>query len=111
MVERAPVNTFNTGQCLHFPRQGQFHIVKYMAGFATSVERPGGRGSTGSHVEAIQKGPDPIVKTSDGAVVKCNYVVVATNSQINNSVTIHTKQEPYRTYVIGALIPKQLVPP
>jgi Rieske Fe-S protein len=43
--------------------------------------------------------------------VTCNYVVVATNSPINNWVTIHTKQEPYRTYVIGALIPKQLLPP
>ena len=41
MVERAPVPTFNTGRCLQFPRQGQFHIVKYMAGLAKAVERLG----------------------------------------------------------------------
>jgi Rieske Fe-S protein len=38
-------------------------------------------------------------------------VVVATNSPINNWVTIHTKQEPYRTYVVGILMPKGSIPP
>ena len=111
MVESAPVPTFNTGRCLQFPRQGQFHIVKYMAGLAKAVERLGGRIYTRSHVEDIQEGPQPLVKTSDGATVRCHHVVVATNTPINNWVSIHTKQEPYRTYVIGALIPKALVPP
>ena len=111
LVDRAPVKTFDTGPCLRFPRQGQFHVIKYMAGLAKAVERLGGRIYTRSHVEEIQEGAHPVVKTSDKASVRCNHVVVATNSPINNWVTIHTKQEPYRTYVIGALIPKELLPP
>src|SRR5438874_9572151 len=31
-LERAPLEAFDTGPCLHFPRQGQFHPLKYLAG-------------------------------------------------------------------------------
>lgn len=98
------------GRALCFPRQGQLHAVKYMAGLADAVERHGGRIFTRSHVSDIRKGEHPVVVTSDGRSVRCNSVVVATNSPINNWVTMHTKQEPFRTYVIGALIPKGSVP-
>lgn len=37
-------------------------------------------------------------------------VVVATNTPINDWVTIHTKQAPYRTDVIGLQIPSGSVP-
>jgi glycine/D-amino acid oxidase-like deaminating enzyme/nitrite reductase/ring-hydroxylating ferredoxin subunit len=105
MTERKPF-----GRALCFPRQGQFHIVKYMAGLAEAIERRGGRIFTRSHVSDIQKGDQPTVVTTGGRSVRCRQVVVATNSPINNWVTIHTKQEPYRTYVIGALVPKGSVP-
>jgi glycine/D-amino acid oxidase-like deaminating enzyme/nitrite reductase/ring-hydroxylating ferredoxin subunit len=111
MAERAPLKAFNTGACVHFPRQGQFHIVKYMAGLAAAIERRGGRLYDRTHVTSIRKGHRPEVTASTGKSVKCNFVVVATNSPINNWVSIHTKQEPYRTYVIGAAIPKGVVPP
>ena len=29
-VERAPITTFDTGPALRFPRQGQFHVLKYL---------------------------------------------------------------------------------
>jgi Rieske Fe-S protein len=35
--------------------------------------------------------------------------VVATNTPVNDWLAIHTKQAPYRTYVIGALVPKNSV--
>ena len=38
-------------------------------------------------------------------------MVVATNTPVNNYVTMHTKQHPYRTYVIGGLIPKNAIQP
>src|SRR5437868_2375388 len=31
MVERAPIDSYDTGPCLRFPRQGQFHPLKYLA--------------------------------------------------------------------------------
>src|SRR4051794_12282007 len=33
-VPRAPLSSFDTGRCLRFPRQGQFHPLKYVAGLA-----------------------------------------------------------------------------
>jgi Rieske Fe-S protein len=38
--------------------------------------------------------------------VACDAIVVATNTPINDVVTIHTKQAPYTTYVIGARVPR-----
>jgi glycine/D-amino acid oxidase-like deaminating enzyme/nitrite reductase/ring-hydroxylating ferredoxin subunit len=111
MVERAPLPRFNTGPCLCFPRQGQFHAVKYMAGLADAAERRGVRIHTRSHVSEIKQGHHPVVSTEDRKSVRCNHVVVATNSPINNWVTIHTKQEPYRTYVVGILMPKGSISP
>jgi glycine/D-amino acid oxidase-like deaminating enzyme/nitrite reductase/ring-hydroxylating ferredoxin subunit len=110
MLDRAPIERYDSGACLHFPHQGQFHIVKYMAGLADAAERLGVRIFTRTHVEDIRKGEHPVVVSREGRSVKCNHVVVATNTPINDWVTIHTKQEAYRTYVIGALVPKGAVP-
>jgi Rieske Fe-S protein len=62
-------------------------------------------------VTEIREGDHLVVMTEGGKSVFCNHVVVATNSPINNWVTIHTKQEPYRTYVVGILMPKGSVSP
>jgi glycine/D-amino acid oxidase-like deaminating enzyme/nitrite reductase/ring-hydroxylating ferredoxin subunit len=105
----APVTTFNTGPCLRFPRQGQFHPLKYVQGLAKAIERDGGRIHTGSHVTGVQGGLRPKV-TGDGFSVTAEAVVIATNSPISDLVSIHTKQAPYRTYVIGARIPRGVVP-
>src|SRR4029453_19145334 len=50
------------------------------------------------------------VTTSDGHVITADRVVVATNSPVNDWVILHTKQAAYRTYVIGARIPRGSVP-
>src|SRR5207245_5822966 len=49
-VPRAPLDSFDTGPCLCFPRQGQFHPLRYLAGLASAIERLGGRIFTGTHV-------------------------------------------------------------
>src|SRR6185312_12048861 len=41
-----------------------------------------------------------------GRTVRADAIVVATNTPVNDLVAIHTKQAPYRTYVIGARIPR-----
>jgi glycine/D-amino acid oxidase-like deaminating enzyme/nitrite reductase/ring-hydroxylating ferredoxin subunit len=110
MVDRAPLANFETGPCLCFPRQAQFHIVKYMAGLATAFERIGGRIFTRTHVEDIRRGEHPVIVSREGKQVECNHLVVATNTPINDWLVIHTKQEAYRTYVIGAAVPKGSAP-
>ena len=110
MVDGAPIPGYATGKALLFPEQGQFHPVKYLEGVAKAIEREGGRIHTRSHVESIHGGENPSVKVQNGPTVKAKCVVVATNTPINDWVKIHTKQAPYRTYVIGVLVPKRHIP-
>lgn len=108
-IARAPIKDFDTGTALRFPRQGQFHILKYIAGLARAIERDGGRLVSYTHATKIEGGERAIVETDKGFTITAANVVVATNSPINDIVSIHTKQSPYRTYVIGARVPKDAV--
>lgn len=110
MVERAPLGSFNTGPALRFPHQGQFHPLKYLAGLAQFITRRGGKIYTHTHATRISGGRHARVETAGGAIVGCNAIVVATNTPINDRLVIHTKQAPYRTYVIGVEVPVGSVP-
>lgn len=94
------------GPCIRFPQQAQFHIMKYLHGLTRAVTRMGGKIYTKTQAKNISK---------DGA--ECNgykvvaaHIVVATNTPVNNLVAIHTKQFPYRTYVIALKVPKAQIP-
>ena len=109
-LNRAPVTAFDTGRCLVFPDQAQFHPLKYLSGLARAIVRDGGRICTRScHVEKIEGGEKATITIRRGATVTASSVVVATNTPINDLFSIHTKQAAYRTYVIGALVPKGAV--
>jgi glycine/D-amino acid oxidase-like deaminating enzyme/nitrite reductase/ring-hydroxylating ferredoxin subunit len=103
-VQRAPIETFNTGPCLRFPEQAQLHPLKYMAGLARAAIERGVAIYTKTRAESIERGAPAHVRTRGGQVT-ANFIVVATNSPFIDRVTIHTKQAPYHTYVIGAQIP------
>lgn len=104
-VERVPWDSFDTGPALRFPRQAQFHPLKYLAGLATGIHRMGGRIYTQTHAHEIEGGKQARIETDGGGVVTADSVVVATNSPVNDLIAIHTKQAAYQTYVIGARIP------
>jgi glycine/D-amino acid oxidase-like deaminating enzyme/nitrite reductase/ring-hydroxylating ferredoxin subunit len=112
LVDCVPLDSFKTGPALRFPRQAQFHILKYVKGLARAIERDGGRIYGQTHADEIEGLTDhhARVKTSNGATVSAQTVVVATNSPVNDRVVIHTKQAPYRTYVIGARVPRGRIP-
>ena len=110
-LDRAPLDSFDTGPCLHFPNQAQFHPLKYLTGLARAIERAGGKLYTGSHADEIEGGADAYVTTTGGYKINADAIVVATNSPVNDRVTMHTKQAPYTTYVIGVRIPRGSVPP
>ncbi|HYI97936.1 MAG TPA: FAD-dependent oxidoreductase [Bryobacteraceae bacterium] len=110
MIDKAPIPGYDTGSALLFPSQGQFHPVKYLDGLARAILRNGGQIHTRSHVENVKGGENPYLKVKDGPKVHAHQIVVATNTPVNDWVTIHTKQAPYRTYVIGILVPKGTVP-
>jgi len=108
-VERAPIMSFDTGPALRFPRQGQFHVLKYLRAVAAAAKREGARIYNGTHVDRIEGGKDARVETSSG-VIRADAIVVATNSPVNDLVAIHTKQAAYRTFVIGARVRRGSVP-
>ncbi|HET7730229.1 MAG TPA: FAD-dependent oxidoreductase [Usitatibacter sp.] len=107
--DRAPIEGFDTGRCLRFPRQGQFHPLKYLSGLAHALVRDGGTIHCGVHAERIEGGASPCVHTASGYRIDCTDVVVATNTPINDRVAIHTKQAPYMTYVVALRVPRGTV--
>lgn len=93
-------------KCLLFKNQAQFHILKYLKGLTEGIKALGGKIFTESRAENI---------TEKGAVVNgftfsAQHIVVATNTPINDLVTMHTKQHAYRTYVIAGKIKKDIIP-
>lgn len=110
LFERAPVDSFNTGVALRFPRQAQFHSLEYLHGLAHAITRDGGRIYTGTRVTLVEDGEPAKVVTASGHTILADDVVVATNSPINDWMVMHTKQAPYRTYVIALQIPPGSVP-
>jgi glycine/D-amino acid oxidase-like deaminating enzyme/nitrite reductase/ring-hydroxylating ferredoxin subunit len=110
LVARAPIETFDTGPALRFPRQGQFHPLYYLTGLSQAIAGYGGRIFSETHATKIEGGSSAHVETALGPVVTCDVIVVATNTPVNDRVAIHTKQAPYVTYVIGVQVPKGSVP-
>ena len=109
MVDRAPLPEFDTGPCLKFERQGQFHPLKYLNGLVEAIFERGNRIYTGTHVTKVKGGDGAYVQTQRGLKISANAIVVATNSPINDTLVIHSKQAPYITYVIGCLIPASTI--
>ena len=112
--ERIVLCDHETGPCLCFPRQARFQPLKYLSALAKAVEKRGGKIYTGCRVKDVQ-GADPNnneparAQIDDGpAAVLADAIVVATNAPapINDWMGIYTKQASYRTYMIGATVPK-----
>lgn len=103
-LDAAPVRGFYSGACLHFPRQGQFHPLKYLNGLASAFTRLGGRLHTGTRASSVAGGTSVVVETADGRKVTAGAAVIATNVPFNDRLAIHTKQAPYHSYVIAARV-------
>ncbi|HUQ68809.1 MAG TPA: FAD-dependent oxidoreductase [Planctomycetaceae bacterium] len=102
---RAPLVGFDTGRCLRYPHQAQFHPLKYMTRLMAEIQQLGGQIFHDTAVEKVAGGRRALVTTAHGPSVSAEAVVVATNTPINDMFAIHTKQAPYLTYVIGVKVP------
>jgi glycine/D-amino acid oxidase-like deaminating enzyme/nitrite reductase/ring-hydroxylating ferredoxin subunit len=109
IIPRAPIDSFDTGTTLKFPDQITLHPLKYIRGLARGIVRYGGQIFENTHVTKISDGITAQVHTRNNYTVKAESVVVATNSPIHTLFSIHTKQAPYRTYVVGLLVPRYSV--
>lgn len=110
LLDGVPGLSFDTGTCVRYARQAQFHPLKYLAGLARAFVAKGGAIHCGTHALSIDKGEGGQVVTTDHGKIRADKVVVATNTPFNNRVAMHTKQAAYRTYVIGVRVPRGSVP-
>lgn len=95
-----------TGKCLSFHGQAQFHILKYLKGLCESIVRYKGEIYTETHAKLVDHTG---VVTNDGYRIDADQIVIATNTPINDQFVIHTKQTAYRSYVIAAKIKKDIL--
>src|SRR5436853_4632601 len=92
---------------LRYPNLGAFHPTKYLKGLVRCIEARGGKLFADTAVMEVQEeGNGVVVKTEGGATVRAKHAVVATNSPINDRYALHTKQAPYRTYVMALQLPR-----
>jgi len=111
LLPRVPGLPFDTGPCVRYPGQAQFHPLKYLAGLTAAAVRLGVEIYTGTPAsEIVEDAGLRRVITPHGSVT-AGSVVVATNTPFNDRVAMHTKQAGYRTYVIGIRMPKGAFPP
>ncbi len=110
LVEAVPGVPFDSGPALRFPRQGQFHALKYLSGLADAVQRLGGRIHTGNLVTEIEGGA-PATARGEGFSVRAGAVAVCTNPPAHDRFALHTRQAPYRTFVVAARVPADTMRP
>jgi glycine/D-amino acid oxidase-like deaminating enzyme/nitrite reductase/ring-hydroxylating ferredoxin subunit len=108
IVEKAPLQSFNTGPCIRFPSQAQFQPLKYLRGLYHAIIRNEGQIFTETHAQEINSDS---IKTIDDYTLKARNIVIATNAPIIDKTSkIYDKQDAFRTYVIGARIKKGAIP-
>lgn len=105
-VDKIP-GILHNEKALCFSNQAQFHPLKYLNGLCKAIVQNGGKIFTNTHASDINYEG---ITSADGFSVKAKNVIVATNSPVNNIYTLFSKQYAYRTYVIGALVKKDLLP-
>ncbi len=103
---KLPFDFLNTGICLHYPNQAQFHPLKFLHGLVGCIQKNGGQIFTGTRISHIETDK---VKTENGNEIKARQIIVATHSPIKN-ILFFLKEAAYRSYVIASKIKKNEVP-
>ncbi|HEY0165066.1 MAG TPA: FAD-dependent oxidoreductase [Sphingomicrobium sp.] len=110
-TDEAPVPMPEGTRALRFPNQARFHPLKYIRGLTQAIESRGGRIHGGTVFSSDQEEDGAvIIETEAGHRIRGKAAMFATNSPVNDKVTIHTKYVPDRTYVVAGPVPKGSVP-
>ncbi len=108
---RAPLDDFDTGRCLRYSSQAQFHPLKYLSALTLHFLAAGGQIFDETPVVEVKGGRSASIRTAHQRWINAQAVVVATNTPINDMLAIHLKQAPYLTYALGLEIPHGAVTP
>lgn len=99
------------GRAVRFSNQAEFEPMRYLHAMALACEARGVVLCTNTHADRIEGGDAPKVVTDDGFTISAaKAVVVATNTPVNDILALHTKQLPYRSYVIGLRVAAGALP-
>ena len=110
LVRRSPLSVAS-GPALHVPYQAEFDPLAFLDGVVQALQEKGVliyAPVTVQSFDPVSASEQVALKTSDGRSVRANYVVVATDTPINDLAVLHTKQAAYRSYGLSAAIPAQI---
>jgi glycine/D-amino acid oxidase-like deaminating enzyme/nitrite reductase/ring-hydroxylating ferredoxin subunit len=106
-TERTAIHEAAISRSLRFPRQARVNPAKYIRGLAAAVRKHGGQLFANTSVTQVTPDSSKVrFKTHEGYEIVADHAVVATNSPVHLKLALHSKQAPYRTYAIAALLPK-----
>lgn len=109
-MPQVPGLAFETGPCIRFLHQAQFHPLRYLAGLSNACVRQGVHIHCATRALNIRGNEHTQVVSTAHGDVRAQAVVVATNTPFNDRLVMHTKQSGYRTYVVAMEVPKDSVP-
>lgn len=108
-VDKLPLGNINTDGVLRFPRQAQFHPLKYLNGVARRLLERGVQIFTDTRVTKVGEESGRVeIQTAGERTLVAQAAVVATNCPINDRLAIHSKQAPYATYVVTMRVSGQV---
>jgi glycine/D-amino acid oxidase-like deaminating enzyme len=105
-----PFGNSSPAPALQFPRQAQFHPLRYLAGLANAVVRLGGSIFCDSRALEVNDREDGVIVRTQHGKVDAGSAVVATNTPFIDRVAIHVKQFAYQTYALAATIERGSAP-
>jgi glycine/D-amino acid oxidase-like deaminating enzyme/nitrite reductase/ring-hydroxylating ferredoxin subunit len=95
---------------LVYPDQATFHPLRYLKGVADAMTKRGARLYANSAVVSVEERDGAVVViTEGGSRISAANVVVASNSPVSNLFDLHSKQAPFRTYVMVMTIPRDTI--
>lgn len=106
-----PIEGFEWGPAIRYPRQAEFHPVKYLLGLARAFMRNGGRIYEHTNAVTIEAGPPARITTDRGHVISAEQLVCATGAPIIDWFGMHTKQAVFRSYMVAMRVEEGAVPP
>lgn len=105
-----PFDGFDAAPVLRFPDQATFHPLKYLRALLEDFGKRGGKVFADSAVIDIDEGEFIRLTVEGGFVVTADIAVFATNSPINETIALHSKMAPYRTYAMAFELPAGSLP-
>src|SRR6185295_11400374 len=94
--------------------QAKFHPLAYLGGLAAAIV--GGGSTIFEHAEVTEVEPEPMAVKCGNHRIACDYLVIATHvplmgiTGLLSATLFQTKLFPYSSYVVGAKVPKGLIP-